>query len=78
MAKKRYCTICKINRNMSGTKGLCRTCALTKGFKSCGKCNKVFTPKRERQRNCSNCLVNSKVGWEIGPGGPVGRGKRQR
>jgi len=35
-------------------------------------------PKRERQRNCSNCLVNSKVGWEIGPGGPVGRGKRQR
>lgn len=77
MAKKLYCTICKVNRNVSGTKGLCRTCALTKGFKSCGKCNKIFTPKRELQRNCSQCLVNSHGGWGIGAS-PVGRGERQR
>lgn len=76
MAKKLVCKKCRINKNESGTKGLCRKCALNEGFKSCGKCNKLFIQRLPMQRICPKCRVNSASGWGIGPyGGPAGLGK---
>ena len=76
MAKKLVCKKCRINKNESGTKGLCRKCALNEGFKACSKCNKMFIQRLPRQRICPKCRVNSASGWGIGPyGGAAGLGK---
>ena len=78
MTKKVVCSKCRVNKNVSGTGGFCRTCALTKGFKSCTRCNKMFIPRQPRLRLCSQCRFNSSSGWEIGPyGGPAGLGKNK-
>jgi hypothetical protein len=50
MAKKVVCSKCKVNKNVSGTGGFCRECATSKGFKSCSRCNKMFTPRASRQK----------------------------
>lgn len=77
MAKKLYCTICKVNRNVSGTKGLCRECALRKGFKECSKCKKLFVQKTSGARLCGKCRVNNQKGWNIGAWGQPGLGKNR-
>lgn len=75
MAKKRFCIKCKINRNVSGTKGLCRQCALLNGFKACSKCNKLFIQKISKVRLCGTCRINNQRGWDIGAWGHPGLGK---
>ncbi len=77
MAKKRFCTKCKINKNVSGTKGLCRECALLNGFKACSKCNKLFIQKTSGARLCGRCRINNKGGWNIGAWGQPGLGKNR-
>jgi hypothetical protein len=77
MAKRVLCSKCKVKKNVSGTGGFCRECATSKGFKSCSRCNKMFTPKAPRQKLCPQCRVNRSSGWDIGSyGGPAGLGKR--
>lgn len=76
MVKKLVCNKCRLNKNESGTRGLCRQCALESGFKACSKCNKLFSLGKPRQRICSKCRMNGTSGWGIGPyGGPAGLGK---
>ena len=77
MAKKRICSKCKINRVVSGTKGLCRGCALVNGFKACTKCNKLFIPKTSSVRICNKCRMNNQVSWNIGAWGQPGTGKHR-
>ena len=77
MAKKIYCLKCKVNRNVSGTKGLCRECALANGFKVCSKCNKLFIQRTLGSRLCGKCRLNNQRGWNIGAWGQPGLGKNR-
>lgn len=77
MTKKVVCSKCRISKNVSGTKGLCRNCAIVAGYKACSRCNRLFIPRLPRQRICPKCRVNTASGWDIGAyGGPAGLGKR--